>query len=1006
MRNKSFFFTILLSCFVVVSQRVLAVTYYVSPSGDDSNPGTSTQSAWRTLDMVNTTDLNPGDTVLLEAGHDYPGNLLLTAEDTGTPTRPVVIGSYGSGRARIKAGNGSGVTVRNAEGVVVENLVVTGDDYRTNIGSGIKIVNELPNNQKLEYIRVHNVEASGFGRRNDEPPPPLGVEPLDGCGIFMGGYASDKSKSGYRDVRITNSVTYQNEYFGILTTGYWQDDPDTYANSHVYVGYCKAYDNPGDPNYFENHSGSGILVEDVDGGVIEYCQAYNNGYEGGCKVGGPIGIWTAIANNVIIQHCESHHNRAGTATGDGGGFDFDGGTTNSILQYNYSHDNDGVGYLIYSFENAPHTFNDNIVRYNISVNDGQKNNYRGGILVLTGSPKEDPIHNTQIYGNTIYSSISSAIFFGRRGIYNTKVYNNLFITANNQKLVEGNPDKSMATFSGNVYWAVDGKYDIAGYRSLEGWRAATGQEMLNGKPVGMLVDPKLIDLGNSDTIGDPTNLHTLTAYQLQKDSPLVDAGIELQSQFGINPGNRDFYGNPIPSCRGFDIGAHEIPCKDYQESPMSLNEAALMGDLGLVKSLLNEGANVNNRDGYYLKTPLQLATMSGHKDVVEVLITHGANVNTSGTTPLHYASERNNIEIPRLLIAKHSDVNTKNAVGDTPLHLAVRNNDSNIVELLIANGADVNARNNEGKRPVDDALLRNCKEVAELLITKGANVTIHVAARFGALASIRNLVKGGLDVNVKDEAGETALHCAVRNGHTNVVELLLDRGADVSSINRKGFTPIEVAMLRGYRSIVKLLVAKGVKVSIHIAAYLGDVDQVSRFIESGVHVDARDKIGLTPLAWAANTSVELVKLLVAKGAEVDAKDKWGWTPLDSAAYAGHVEIAELLIDKGVDVNSRYNWGETPLIWAAQGGHKAVAELLITRGADINTKDNQGRTALWYAQDKGHSEIVELLRKHGAKEDEAPEGDPKEEKPSDPNDVEVGEPNDVDIIGKAESSGKY
>ena len=149
MRNKSFFFTILLSCFVVVSQRVFAVTYFVSPSGDDSNPGTSTQRAWRTIDKVNTMDLNPGDNVLFEAGHDYPGNLLLTAEDAGTRTQPIVIGSYGSGRAKIKAGNGSGVTKRNAGGIEVKDLVVTGDDYKTNVGSGIKIVNELPNNQNL-----------------------------------------------------------------------------------------------------------------------------------------------------------------------------------------------------------------------------------------------------------------------------------------------------------------------------------------------------------------------------------------------------------------------------------------------------------------------------------------------------------------------------------------------------------------------------------------------------------------------------------------------------------------------------------------------------------------------------------------------------------------------------------------------------------------------------------------------------------------------------------------
>lgn len=546
------------SWFIIIAcQKTLAVTYYVSPSGNDSHSGTSAQTAWRTIDKVNALDLNPGDKVLFQAGHDYHGNLLLTAEDAGTPKQPVVIASYGSGRARIKAGDGSGVTVRSAGGVVVENLIVMGDDYRTNVGSGIKIVNELPNNQKLEYIRVHNVEAAGFGRKKYSAPE--GYPTPDGCGIFVGGNASNKSKSGYKNVRITNCVTYKNEYFGIYTSGYWQNDPNTYANSNVYVGYCKMYDNPGDPNYFENHSGSGILMEDVDGGVIEYCEAYNNGYKGGCKVGGPIGIWAAVANNVIIQFCESHHNRAGK--GDGGGFDFDGGSTNSILQYNYSHDNDGAGYLICSYKNAPHTFDNNIVRYNISVNDGQKNNYRG-IVLVTDSPKDDPIHNTQIYGNTIYSSISPTIaFWQKEGIYNTKICNNLFITANNQKLVQGNPDKTTATFAGNAYWALDGKYDIAGHKSLEDWRAATGQEMLNGKPIGLVVEPKLRDMGKSVTIGDPTKLHTLTAYQLQKNSPLIDAGLDLRSLFGIDPGNRDFYGTSIPQGNAYDIGAHEFISK-------------------------------------------------------------------------------------------------------------------------------------------------------------------------------------------------------------------------------------------------------------------------------------------------------------------------------------------------------------------------------------------------------------------------------------------------------------
>ena len=539
---------LILSVFILLYSlvEIKATEYYVSPSGNDSNSGTSAQAAWRTIDKVNTVDLNPGDSVFLEAGHDYPGNLLLTAEDAGTLTQPVVIGSYGSGRARIKAGNGSGVDVQNADGVEVKDIIVTGDDNRTNDGCGIVFSNVLPNNQKLHYIKVHNVEASGFQ-----------------FGIWVGEWTEDKSKSGYKDVRITNCVTYQNKRDGITIMGCYPDDPNNYANSNVYVGYCKSYDNPGDPEYLESHSGSGILMAEVDGGVIEYCEVYNNGYD--CRAyHGPVGIWTWRVNNVIIQYCESHHNHGGESQ-DGHGFDFDGGTSNSIMQYNYSHDNDRAGYLICSHKNhTPHTYNNNIFRYNISVNDCQKAG-SGGICFWSGSPEDDPICNTQIYGNTIYSSTGPAIvFWQKKGIYNTTVFNNLFITTNNKQLVQGNPDKSMAIFAGNAYWAIDSKYDIAGYESLKEWRKATGQEMLNGKPVGTVVDPKLIDIGNNVTVGDPTKLHTLTAYQLQKDSPLIDAGVDPRSLFGLDPGEKDFYGNSIPQGKNFDIGAHEIPLEPQE----------------------------------------------------------------------------------------------------------------------------------------------------------------------------------------------------------------------------------------------------------------------------------------------------------------------------------------------------------------------------------------------------------------------------------------------------------
>ena len=48
--------------------------------------------------------------------------------------------------------------------------------------------------------------------------------------------------------------------------------------------------------------------------------------------------------------------------------------TNSVMQYNYSHDNDGAGYGLYQGStSAP--WSNNVVRYNISQNDGRKNGY-------------------------------------------------------------------------------------------------------------------------------------------------------------------------------------------------------------------------------------------------------------------------------------------------------------------------------------------------------------------------------------------------------------------------------------------------------------------------------------------------------------------------------------------------------------------------------------------------------------------------------------------------------
>ena len=61
----------------------------------------------------------------------------------------------------------------------------------------------------------------------------------------------------------------------------------------------------------------------------------------------PVGIWAYQSDSITIQYCYSHDNHTSEKGKDGGGFDFDGGTTNSVMQNNFSANNEGAGYGLF-----------------------------------------------------------------------------------------------------------------------------------------------------------------------------------------------------------------------------------------------------------------------------------------------------------------------------------------------------------------------------------------------------------------------------------------------------------------------------------------------------------------------------------------------------------------------------------------------------------------------------------------------------------------------------------
>ena len=83
-----------------------------------------------------------------------------------------------------------------------------------------------------------------------------------------------------------------------------------------------------------------------------------------------------------------------------------------------------------------------------------------------------------------------------------------------------------------------------------------------------------------------------------------------------------------------------------------LIEAAGCGDLGLVKTLLEKGANVNAKDDQGM-TALIAASRQGRVEVAQLLVDRDADVNaidSAGETALVYAASKGLFEVVKLLV--------------------------------------------------------------------------------------------------------------------------------------------------------------------------------------------------------------------------------------------------------------------------------------------------------------------------------------------------------------------
>ena len=436
----------------------------------------------------------------------------------------------------------------------------------------------------------------------------------------------------------------------------------------------------------------------------------------------------------------------------------------------------------------------------------------------------------------------------------------------------------------------------------------------------------------------------------------------------------------------FYLAVVAIPAFAGERTP--LIDAARSADAAAVRTLIGQGVDVNaaEADG---TTALHWASYRDDVDSVDLLLRAGARVNAAndlGATPLWIASQNGSAAVVRRLLDAGANPNAALLRGETPLMVASRSGKADVVEQLLAKGANANARAARGQTALMWAVAQMHPDVVTLLVAHGADIharsdvwsqvmaapphglleynrdiphggdtALMFAARVGDLTSAKLLIGAGANVNDADAWGLSALVLAAHSGYTDLVAFLLDRGADPNAA-KAGFTALHAAIMRRDETMVAALLGHGADSNTPLRTWT-PTRRSSRDWNF-----APELVGATPF-WLAARFAEpaVMRLLVKHGAD----------PL----VVHRAEYAD-------ESQTRRTQLTTPLMAAAgMGGGIAwvqprrderealtleAVKLAAELGIDVNAANTDGRTALDAANTLKYESVVKFLVEKGAR----------------------------------------
>ena len=434
-------------------------------------------------------------------------------QSSGTSTQPIFVGAYDNGARPVIDGTGkdSALKLNNTSYLTVQGLEIK--NGRTYGVLATTTLAGVVSGLTLKDLVVHDVAGGTMS------------EKYTGLVVVTPGVKG----STFNGVLIDGVQAYSTTLwsgimvFGTYLTGdhRWEATAQdiTKRSTNIVIRNSIAHDTYGD----------GIVVYCGSSVLMERNLVYRSGMQPTQTIGTPNALWSWASNDVVVQDNEAYDNHSPGA--DGGAFDIDYWSTNTTVQYNYGHDNQGYCVGVFGAENAATT--NSIVRFNVCSNNGAKKTGDGAEEIYFATWNRGTLNGIQIYNNTIYTT-------NGRGAVGT-LANGKPVFGSNAPVFKNNLVISTAPNTpGNGMSQIPFLRDYNLYFYTGGSLTSTEAHSIYN------TDPRINGLGYHG-IGFPE-----TQWTLVTDSPAINRGTSI-------PGSpaTDFFGKPSSLGAAPDIGASE-----------------------------------------------------------------------------------------------------------------------------------------------------------------------------------------------------------------------------------------------------------------------------------------------------------------------------------------------------------------------------------------------------------------------------------------------------------------